>query len=80
MSMEDLAATALAVLMPEVAKKMEQTITIADWCAVEAGEIGLRFDLHLRGHTVEVTCNLERSSGGNQLFIVTRTLAPAAQA
>lgn len=70
----------MAALMPEIADKMARGITSEDWNAIEAGKIGLAFDVVLRGNTVKVECMLQRNDEREQLFVVSRTLAPAAQA
>ena len=80
MSMSDLGYVAMASLMPEITAEMERSIVSADWHAIEQGAIGLGFNVEMRGCSVEVDCYLRRGGDREQLFFVSRTLAPAARA
>lgn len=80
MDIENLGAVGMAALFPEVAEKVGQVISAEDLRAIEAGAVGLGFEILLRGSTVEVACKLHREGACEQLFTVSRTLAPAAQA
>ena len=76
MSMEDLASVGMTVLIPQIADQMAATMNDDDWRAIDDGTAVLDFHTLLRGRTVEVTCKLN----GRQLFTVSQTMAPAAQA
>lgn len=80
MSMQDLMVVAITSMTPEIEAQMVRTIPDEDWRAASEGAIGLGFEILLRGSTVEVACKLHRKDGCEQLFVVSRNLAPAALA
>lgn len=80
MSMEDLATTAMMALMPEFMSEMERTITPDDWLAIQRGEFGVGFTTVMRGCSIELECSFLREGSRERRFVISRILAPAAQA
>ncbi|MBK9019629.1 MAG: hypothetical protein IPL72_06365 [Sulfuritalea sp.] len=78
MNLNDLGAVMMGSLAQEVMSKVERHITDQDWRAIEEGAIGFGFSATVRGCCVEADCWLDRDEGREQIFTVSRTLAPAA--
>ncbi|MBK8762089.1 MAG: hypothetical protein IPM03_17045 [Sulfuritalea sp.] len=80
MNVEDLSVMAMAAMAPEFMGEMERTITADDWLAIQQGAIGVGFNFVIRGCSVEIECSFLREGRSERRFIISRTLAPAAQA